>query len=95
VSPARIARVARVGSAIAIAVVGFGGCGKFYWGKPGATQEEFVRDNRECVRQAAPTPSAAEHGIVYDEMYRMCLLDRGWKRAQHVTPPQGWYRGLE
>ena len=89
------ARIARVGIAIAIAVVSLGGCGKFYWGKPGATQEEFVRDNRECVRQAAPTPSAAEHGIVYDEMYRVCLVNHGWKREQHVTPPPGWYRGLE
>ena len=91
-SPARFAVVAM---GVALAVVSLGGCGKFYWGKPGASQEEFVRDNRECAREAAPTPSAAEHGIVYDEMYRACLLNRGWKREQHTTPPQGWYRGLE
>src|SRR6266481_4006006 len=40
-----------------LAVAGLGGCGKFYWGQPGATQEQFVRDNRECVKESAPTPS--------------------------------------
>jgi hypothetical protein len=89
------ARILGVSIGAALVIVSVGGCGKFYWGKPGATQEDFVRDNRDCTREAAPTPSAAQHGIVYDEMYRACLLGRGWKRQQHVTPPQGWYRGLE
>jgi hypothetical protein len=91
-SPSRIVGVV-IGAALA--AVSLTGCGKFYWGKPGASQEEFVRDNRECVKEAAPTPSAAEHGIIYDRMYRACLSGRGWKREQHASPPPGWYRGLE
>lgn len=88
-------RIVGVVIGAALAAVSLAGCGKFYWGKPGASQEEFVRDNRECVKDAAPTPSAAEHGIIYDQMYRACLSARGWKREQHATPPPGWYRGIE
>ncbi len=78
-----------------LAVAGLGGCGKFYWGQPGATQEQFVRDNRECVKESAPTPSAADYGIIYDQLYRACLSARGWKREQHMNSPPGWYRGIE
>ena len=78
-----------------LAVVGLGGCGKFYWGQPGATQEQFDHDSRECAKEAAPSPSAAQYGIVYEGFYRACLFARGWKREQHVNPPPGWYRGIE
>ena len=78
-----------------VAVVGLGGCGKFYWGQPGATQEQWDRDSRECAKEAAPSPSAAQYGIVYEGSYRACLSARGWKREQHVNPPPGWYRGIE
>ena len=78
-----------------LAVVGLGGCGKFYWGQPGATQEQWDRDSRECAKEAAPSPSAAQYGIVYEGSYRACLSARGWKREQHVNPPPGWYRGIE
>jgi len=88
-------RIARVLMVAVLAVAGLAGCGKFYWGQPGATQEQFVRANRECVKEAAPTPTAADYGIVYDQLYRACLSGRGWKREQHVNPPPGWYRGME
>ena len=79
----------------ALAVVGLSGCGKFYWGQPGATQEQFDGDSRQCAKEAAPSPSAAQYGIVYGAYYRACLSARGWKREQHVNPPPGWYRGIE
>ena len=79
----------------ALAVVGLTGCGKFYWGQPGATQEQWDRDNRECVKEGAPSPSAAQYGIVYEGFYRACLSSRGWKREQHMNPPPGWFRGIE
>jgi hypothetical protein len=82
-----------IGAALALA--GLAGCGKHYWGRAGATQEQFDRDNRECVQEAAPSPSAAQYGIVYEGFYRACLSARGWKREQHMDPPPGWYRGLE
>jgi hypothetical protein len=80
---------------VALAVTALTGCGKHYWGKPDATQEQFDRDNRECAKEAAPTPSAAQYGIVYEGFYRACLSGRGWKREQHMEPPAGWFRGIE
>lgn len=71
------------------------GCGKHYWGKPGASQQQFERDNAECAKESAPTPSAVAYGIVYERLYRACLATRGWTREQHVNPPPGWYRGIE
>ena len=79
----------------ALAVVALTGCGKFYWGQPGATQEQFDRDNRECAKEAAPTPSAAQYGVVSEGFYRACLSGRGWKREKYTDPPPGWFRGLE
>ncbi len=79
-----------------LAVASLTGCGKFYWGKAGATQQEFDRDNLECTKESAPTPAAAGFGIVYERLYRTCLSARGWTRAQHPDPaPPGWYRGIE
>ena len=81
-------RIARVLMVAVLAVAGLAGCGKFYWGQPGATQEQFVRDNRECVKEAAPTPTAADYGIVYDQLYRACLSGRarvGARAAREST----------
>ena len=88
-------RIARVVIAVVFALTALTGCGKHYWGQAGATQEQFDRDNRECAKEAAPSPSAAQYGIVYEGYYRACLSARGWKREQHMDPPPGWYRGLE
>ena len=79
----------------ALAVVALTGCGKFYWGQPRATQEQFDRDNRECAKEAAPSPSSAQYGVVYEGFYRTCLSRRGWKREKHMDPPPGWFRGIE
>jgi hypothetical protein len=58
-------RIVGIALGAALAMVGLSGCGKFYWGQPGATQEQWDRDDRECVKEAAPSPSAARYGIVY------------------------------
>lgn len=79
----------------ALAVLALAGCGKFHRGRPGATQEQWDRDNSACVKEGAPSPTAAQYGIVYEGFYRACLSSRGWKREQYVNPPPGWFRGLE
>src|SRR5439155_328410 len=38
------------------------------------------RASRECARDAAPTPTAAAHGIVDERIYRACLSALGWRR---------------
>ena len=30
------------------------GCGVFYWVKPGASLEDFNRDNTDCIAQTSP-----------------------------------------
>lgn len=81
---------------IAVAALVLLGCGKFYWGKPGAAQWEFADDHRECVSQVALTNANKEYGVVPKDLYRACLKARGWQRKQHVEPvPWGWFRGIE
>jgi hypothetical protein len=80
----------------AVLAAGLSGCARYYWSKPGGTQDLFDRDSRDCARQAAPNPTAASHGIVDAERYRGCLAARGWMREkQFEPPPSGWYRGFE
>ena len=67
------------------------GCGQHYWGKSGATLDDFNRDSAACAKSASPA-----YGIVVDDNYRKCLRDGGWQRAQQLQPvPPGWYRGIE
>jgi hypothetical protein len=73
-----------------LTALGLGGCGRFYWSKPGGTLDEFNRDSAACAREASPA-----FAIIVDETYRHCLGTRGWQRAQHHGPPPGWYRGIE
>ena len=75
---------------------GLTGC-KHYWGKPGATAEQFNRDSTECAKEASPTPIAASYGIGGSErIYKGCMRSRGWAREKKPDPPgEGWFRGIE
>lgn len=85
--------------AIALAIIalfGLTGCGKHYWNKPGAGQDEFARDSGECARENALYQGETKtYGIVLEDRYRACLKSRGWARAQYLDPPPGWFRGIE
>jgi len=73
------------------------GCGMHYWGKAGASPEDFARDSGECARENALYRDAAkEFGTVLQDQYKACLRNRGWERGQKLDPPPpGWYRGIE
>ena len=75
----------------------FPGCAQYYWARPNGSGDDFVRENLECARQAAPNPTGVQYGVVFvEEVYRGCLRARGWVREeQWVPPPAGWYRGIE
>ncbi len=75
--------------------MGAGGCGKFYWSKPGGTAEQFARDNRECALEANQAPGGQVVREVFDKAYRACLIGRGYVREQKVDPGSDWYRGIE
>lgn len=79
-----------------MAVLVLTGCGKHYWNKPGAGQDDFARDSSGCARENALYISGTrEYGIVLEDRYKACLKSRGWVRAQHQEPPPGWFRGIE
>jgi len=81
---------------LAVALLGLAGCARYYWTKPGATPEQFSRDSLECAREASPTESMRQQGIVQVEAYRTCLTSRGYTRDKQLEPvPPGSYRGIE
>lgn len=92
-------RVAPRASLTGLALLSFAlsGCGKHYWGKAGASADDFARDSGECARENALYRSGTkEFGTVLQDQYKDCLRNRGWQRAQkHDPPPPGWYRGIE
>lgn len=81
---------------IALLAFSLAGCARYYWSRPGATAEQFDRDNRECAVAAAANPTEAAHGIVNEPLYRACLQARHRVRTKEFTPPPaGSYRGFE
>ena len=93
----RLALRARVTGLTLLSLLVLTGCGKHYWGKAGASLEDFARDSGECARQNALYRDAAkEFGTVLQDQYNECLRRRGWQRGQKLDPPPaGWYRGIE
>ena len=76
-----------------IGVFMLGGCGKYYWSKPGSTRDQFDADSRECAKQATASPAAAPS--IEQEVYRSCLSARGYVRQKLVTKSSDAHRGIE
>src|SRR5437773_6569104 len=82
--------------AVVVVSLSLAGCGKHYWNRPGASFADFSQDSRECAQEnAIYTPGSRSYGIVREDLYRASMRGRGWARAQHQDPPQGWFRGIE
>lgn len=84
-----------VAAVATILAIGSGGCGQFYWGKPGSTAQQFAHDNRECAVEANQAPGGQVVREVFDTAYRQCLTARGYVREQKVDAGPGWHRGIE
>ena len=76
-----------------IGVFALGGCGQYYWSKPGSTRDQFDADSRECAKQATASPAAAPS--IEQEVYRSCLSARGYLREKLVDKPSDAHRGIE
>jgi hypothetical protein len=81
--------------AIAAAMLCTTGCGTLaYWTKPGATDADFYRDTRECAESATPRREATpgvEKIHVNKDLYRACMMERGYRRGEYSSPPPvGW-----
>ena len=93
----RLALRARGAGLTLLSLFALAGCGKHYWGKTGASPEDFARDSGACARENALYRDAGkEFGTVLQDQYKDCLRRRGWQRGQKLDPPPpGWYRGIE
>jgi len=89
----------RLGSAVlltAVLAVGLGGC-KYYWFKPGMTQEAFNQDSDACLQESRVWATQQKYAVVNDQIrhvYRGCLTARGYARQQTTAGPDK-YRGYE
>ena len=90
------ARVCRVVVAAGL-LLSLTGCGRYYWGKPNATADQFKSDNDACLQEArGASPATARYGVVVQDVYRACLRTRGYVRDKQFEPVSaGWYRGFE
>jgi len=52
------------------------GCAATKWVKPGASNQDFYRDDDLCGAQARPSPKGAMEKPVYDA----CMVARGWQQ---------------
>ena len=79
-----------------VAMIGafaLGGCGKYYWSKPGSTRDQFDADSRECAKQATVSPAAAPS--IEQTTYRSCLAARGYVREKLDFKREDSHRGIE
>jgi hypothetical protein len=89
----RIRRVQLLALVALLGAFALGGCGKYYWSKPGSTRDQFDADSRECAKQATASPAAAPS--IEQEVYRSCLSARGYVREKLVTKTSDAHRGIE
>ena len=89
----RIRRVQLLALVTLLGAFALGGCGKYYWSKPGSTRDQFDADSRDCAKQATASPAAAPS--IEQEVYRSCLSARGYVREKLVEKPSDAHRGVE
>ena len=90
-----IRHVVMVVTVLLLLAAGLTGC-QHYWGKPGATAEQFNRDSTQCAKEASPAPTAAGWVRDSERIYKACMRAHGWARDKRPDPPgEGWFRGIE
>jgi len=89
----RLPRVLLAAQVSLLAVSALTGCARFYWVKPGSTEEQFARDSQACEAEESSSPAAARS--VEENVYRRCLMDRGYVRQELAIPGPDAHRGVE
>jgi hypothetical protein len=71
-------------------------CAEYYWTKADTTDEQFYKDSHDCAIEASPPRSSGLEKIRvnHDDLYRVCLYARGYRRNKYVSPPTPHWRGV-
>lgn len=79
-----------------VTTVLFTGCGKYYYGKPGAATWDWGADHTACLREVGALTENKQYAVVAANPYRACMLAKGWTREQRLEGQWGaWFRGVE
>ena len=89
----RIRKVQLLALVALLGAFALGGCGKYYWAKPGSTRDQFDADSRACAKEATVSPAAAPS--IEQSAYRSCLAARGYVREKLEIKSEGSHRGIE
>jgi hypothetical protein len=63
---------------------GLGGCVRYYWSKPGATAEDFIRDSTQCISESSPTTPTLKTGVFVEQTLPLLSLRQGVDPRQAV-----------
>ena len=92
----RPARIVGITVVVADLAVTLSGC-RYYWFKPGSTDEMFSKDNDACLQESRAWAGAQKYGVVNEQIrhvYRACLAARGYERQKTQAAPDK-HRGYE
>jgi len=65
-----------------LAVLGVAACSEKHWTKPGATVEDFNRDNHACALEAQRGVFSYQATPVNKRTYRTCMRARGYQLVE-------------
>jgi len=65
-----------------LAVLGVAACSENHWTKPGATVEDFNRDNYACALEAQRGVFSYQATPVNKRTYRTCMRARGYQLVE-------------
>ena len=71
------------------------GCGKYYYSKPSTDYADFREDSHACASDFGIKSGNGQYVVVSPDLFRRCMLSKGWQREKRVEPGSGWYRGVE
>jgi hypothetical protein len=71
------------------------GCAQYYWVRPNTPEVAFYRDSAECARSASPPLTGQQEKVrMSHDLYKACLLERGYRRDKRWMEPKDGWRGL-
>jgi hypothetical protein len=86
---------ARKAAALLLILAAGTGCARYYYGKPAGTYADFRTDSIACARDFGIASGNSECAAVSPDLYRRCMLAKGWEREAARARGAGQFRGVE